>query len=395
MTTLLPSGDRELYIKMYPAYDPNAPRQGIQQGEWSGTAFALKNGYLVTNYHVVDGAKSIIAHGENDTSNGYNASVVATDKNNDLAILKITDSRFSGFGTIPYAIKNQMVDVGEDVWVLGYPLTQVLGNEIKLTNGVVSSRSGYQGDVSTYQISAPVQPGNSGGPLFDSKGNIVGIINAGVPGAENVGYAIKTSYLKNLADSFSLTANFPTSNSISSLALKDQVKRVRDFVFMLTCSSKAAPIVSSSSSSSRGSNQNQSSAGSVSSSPKPSTSNTGSSTQKPSTTTTSESSSKPIRQTDDSGVTITNLISAKALNSSLRITQVRIQDSQTIIDFECSNEKPEGGYDEYCSIEKTAHIIVDGKTYNLTKVSGIKVSPDKTYFSSQGEKLKFKLFMVS
>ena len=129
-----------------------------------------------------------------------------------------------------------MVDVGEDIWVLGYPLTQVLGNEIKLTNGLVSSKSGYQGDISTYQISAPIQPGNSGGPLFDSKGNIVGIINAGVPGAENVGYAIKTSYLNNLIDSYSLTSIIPTTNNISSLQLKDQVKKVNNYVFLLLCS---------------------------------------------------------------------------------------------------------------------------------------------------------------
>ena len=63
-------------------------------------------------------------------------------------------------------------EVGEEVFVLGYPLTATMGDEIKLTTGVISSKSGFQGDISQYQISAPVQPGNSGGPLFDSKGNI-------------------------------------------------------------------------------------------------------------------------------------------------------------------------------------------------------------------------------
>ena len=207
--------------------------------EWSGTGFALNNGYIVTNYHVVDGANQIEVHGVNgNASSNYSAEVVALDKNNDLAIIRLNDYRFNGFGTIPYSIGSQMIDVGEDIWVLGYPLTQVLGNEIKLTNGVISSRSGYQGDVSTYQISAPVQPGNSGGPLFDSKGNIIGVVNAGVPGADNVGYAIKTSYLKNLADSYLLSSALPTYNSISSLSLKEQVKRVKNFVFLLLCSSE-------------------------------------------------------------------------------------------------------------------------------------------------------------
>jgi S1-C subfamily serine protease len=75
-----------------------------------------------------------------------------------------------------------------------------MGDEVKLTNGIISSKSGFQGDVTSYQITAPVQPGNSGGPLFDDKGNIIGIINAKHVGAENASYAIKASYLMNLID---------------------------------------------------------------------------------------------------------------------------------------------------------------------------------------------------
>lgn len=251
MKVLIEGQDEDGYIKMYPTASSGRASAG-KSSEWSGTGFALENGYVVTNFHVVDGAKKIEVHGVNgNASSDYAAEVVATDKNNDLAIIRITDYRFKGFGIIPYAIKIQMVDVGEDVWILGYPLTQYLGNEIKLTNGVVSSRSGFQGDVATYQITAPVQPGNSGGPLFDSNGNIVGVVNACVPGAENVGYAIKTSYLKNLADSYSLASSLPADNSISSLSLKDQVKGVNNYVFMLICSSKAESSYSSSSGSSR------------------------------------------------------------------------------------------------------------------------------------------------
>lgn len=244
MKSYLPDGvpSESTYMKMYPTASSGSESNsgGIASGgsEWSGSGFALKNGYIVTNFHVVDGAKSILVRGVNgNASSDFAARVVATDQTNDLAIIEISDSRFTGFGTIPYSIRSQIADVGEEVWVLGYPLTQVLGNEIKLTNGVVSSRSGFQGDISTYQISAPVQPGNSGGPLFDSRGNIVGIVNAGVPGAENVGYAIKTSYLRNLADSYSLTSSLPTSNTISSLELKDQVKKVNNYVYLLLCSS--------------------------------------------------------------------------------------------------------------------------------------------------------------
>ena len=206
--------------------------------EWSGTGFALNNGYVVTNYHVVEDAKSINISGINgDFSVSYTASVVATDKVNDLAIVKINDSRFNGFGILPYSVEMQMAEVGDDVFVLGYPLTQTMGDEIKLTNGIISSRTGFQGDASLYQMSAPIQPGNSGGPMFNSKGNVVGIVCAHHIGAENVGYAIKTIYLKNLAESSSLPDIFPTSNTISALPLSGQVKKLKRFVYFIKCAS--------------------------------------------------------------------------------------------------------------------------------------------------------------
>ncbi len=205
--------------------------------EWSGTGWVLGNGYLVTNHHVTDGARTINVKGiGGDMNTGYSAEVVASDKVNDISILKITDRRFVGFGARQYGVTTRMADVGEDVFVLGYPLTQALGNEIKLTNGIISSRTGYQGDVACYQISAPVQPGNSGGPMFDSKGNIIGIVVAGVPGAENVGYAIKTSYLKILIESAGLNIAFPSNNTISTLSLAEKVKRVKNFVYYIECS---------------------------------------------------------------------------------------------------------------------------------------------------------------
>jgi hypothetical protein len=204
--------------------------------QWSGTGFALGKGYITTNYHVIENARKIEIKGINGSTTAYSAEVVATDKINDIAILKITDSKYKGFGAMPYAISSRMADVGEDVFVLGYPLTQALGNEIKLTNGIISSRTGYHGDVATYQMSAPVQPGNSGGPMFDSKGNVIGIVVAGVSDAENVGYSIKTSYLKNLIESAGLNILLPSNNTISSLSLTEKVKRVKKFVYYIECS---------------------------------------------------------------------------------------------------------------------------------------------------------------
>ena len=211
-----------------------------QPSTWSGSGWAIGDGYLVTNHHVVDGARTISIKGiGGDLNTGYNAEVVATDKTNDIAVLKITDHRFKGFGTIPYAVSSRIADKGEGVFVLGYPMTQVLGNEVKYTAGEINSRTGFQGDVATYQISAPVTHGNSGGPMFDNRGNVIGIVNSGITDkeiAENVGYAIKISYLKILIESAGLNITLPQNNTIANLSKQEKIKKVEKFVYYIECS---------------------------------------------------------------------------------------------------------------------------------------------------------------
>lgn len=227
-------GEIDNYIKLFPT---TTNQQGYDTNDWSGTGFALKNGYIATNYHVIDGAKTITVQGiKGNFNNSYNAIVVGVDKNNDLALLKISDATFTGFGAIPYSLASIASEVGEEIFVLGYPLTSTMGDEIKLTTGIISSKTGFQGDVALYQISAPIQPGNSGGPLFDKKGNIIGIVSAKHSGAENVGYAIKSMYLINLIESSEDSTIVPTSNSVSTLPLTGKVKSEKNFVFYISCS---------------------------------------------------------------------------------------------------------------------------------------------------------------
>lgn len=205
--------------------------------EWSGTGFALKDGYIVTNYHVVKNAKTIEIFGVNGIfESGFKANVVGVDKVSDLALLKILDKNIEKTITPPYSFYPSMVDVGENIYVLGYPLTQTMGEEIKLTNGIISSKSGFEGDVTTYQISAPVQPGNSGGPMFDMQGRLVGIICAKHTGAENASYAIKTSYLNNLVESVASSSILPTPTTPMGKELKDQVKMAKPFIYLIKCS---------------------------------------------------------------------------------------------------------------------------------------------------------------
>lgn len=229
-------------IKIYPtatmyADAARSSKEKIQPSEWTGTGFALNNNYIVTNNHVVEGANNIYIQGINgDFNHKYNAEVVATDKHNDLAIIKLKGIKISSIG-IPYSVQYSVSEVGEEVFVLGYPLTSTMGDEIKLTTGVISSKTGYQGDVAMYQISAPIQPGNSGGPLFDSKGNVIGIISAKHKGAENVGYAIKTSYLKNLIESTFPVNVLPHINKMTGKNLSGKVKMLKNYVYYITCTS--------------------------------------------------------------------------------------------------------------------------------------------------------------
>ena len=205
------------------------------QKKWTGTGFALLDNYIVTNYHVVDGAKLIMVQDKFDINIKYEAKVVAIDRDNDLAIIKLKENSII-HNEIPYSIKTTSSDVGENVWVLGYPLISTMGNEIKLTTGVISAKSGFENNISMYQISAPLQPGNSGGPVFDEKGNLIGIVCAHHLGTENVGYAIKSAFLKNLADSSFDVNILPHVNKLTTKNLPDKVKAVKDYIYIIVCS---------------------------------------------------------------------------------------------------------------------------------------------------------------
>lgn len=210
----------------------------IRQAEWTGTGFAIADGYILTNYHVTSGAKGIRVRGINgDIDKSYKAVVVACDKDHDLSIIRIVDKEFESLGHIPYSIGKAMVDVGDDVFVLGYPLVSSMGTEIKLTEGTISSSSGYQGDRSMYQISAAVQPGNSGGPLFNEDGVVIGVVCGKHVDAENANYAVKISNLYSLLNSSKLDIELP-SNKIRGSKLSKKVKSIKDYVYLIECNSK-------------------------------------------------------------------------------------------------------------------------------------------------------------
>ena len=283
----------------------------------------------------------------------YNASIIATDKYNDLALLRINDSRFTGFGNIPYNIKTTLSDVGEEIFVLGYPLTSTMGDEIKLTTGVISSKTGFQGDVSLYQISAPIQPGNSGGPLFDNKGNLVGIVNAKHKGAENVGYAIKTSYLKNLIESSISTSILPNNNQTAGLPLTGKVKSLKNYVFMISCSNHET---------------NHIVANNI-----------------------SNNTNEGHQTYTQSNNYIEYPIIGNTTAERAKIKSVRLTEEYTAIEI-ISNNQSGNAYYQWCNIDRNTYISANGKQYTMNRAEGIKIAPEKTYFTHAGQDITFTLY---
>ncbi len=226
-------------IKLYPKniYEEQ-PEQNINGWKGNGSGFIIStSGYIVTNYHVVEGMNEFeveFMYGKKITS--FNAKVVKSDATNDLAIIKIDDAKFKNLRNIPYSFKTRSSDVGTEVFALGYPMAlTIMGKDIKFTDGKISSKTGFKGDVTTYQTTTPIQAGNSGGPLFDFNGNLIGINSSGLDKglADNVSYSIKSRYLLDLIDVLPESIELPSSKELASKPLTEQIKILSDYVVLI------------------------------------------------------------------------------------------------------------------------------------------------------------------
>lgn len=236
------------FLKLFPANDINetggnftspsqsspSPSKPSAAATKSGSGIFVGSKIIATNNHVIDKAKKIeVSIKTGNDIFTYEARVLASDKVNDLALLIIEDDKFAGLGAMPYELTGRTRDVGTSVFTMGYPMASYMGEEVKITDGIISSKTGYEGDIVTYQISAPIQPGSSGGPLFDKKGTLIGITNAGIIAAQNVGYAIKSSYLCNLIESSPISIIIPEDNLLIDKELPEQIKILSKYVVFI------------------------------------------------------------------------------------------------------------------------------------------------------------------
>jgi hypothetical protein len=202
--------------------------------EGQGTCFLISSaGYFITNYHCVEGAKEINVKGvDGDFTTRYGAMLIASDPSNDLALLRINNKNVK-FADVPFGFRSSGVEQAEKVYALGFPNASAMGEEVKITEGIISSKSGVQGDISKFQISAAVNPGNSGGPLIDESGNLIGVIYAKSTVAESAGYAIKASYL----EAFLKTIDgfiFPTFiSTLGDKAFTEKIKVLKGYIFIV------------------------------------------------------------------------------------------------------------------------------------------------------------------
>ena len=190
----------------------------------SGTGFIItRDGYILTCYHVIKDANEIkISTG----GNIYSAKLIRKDANNDLALLKINGS----FQAIAFSSKRS-ARMGQEVFTIGYPNPSLQGVSAKFTKGTINSLTGFQDDLRLYQVSVPVQPGNSGGALVDNNGNILGVIMAmlsaktafKISGSlpQNVNYAVKGTYAQAILDTLPEISNkLPNPSKTKSNAVE-------------------------------------------------------------------------------------------------------------------------------------------------------------------------------
>lgn len=236
---------QSLFIKNYPVFENNSlPSINKPNAQSSGSGFFIsQSGLVVTNWHVVENGSDLEVQIPK-LSKKFKATVKIKDKNNDIAILQLIDFKYKDIYSldIPYLISStNTLKQGHKVFTLGFPLGDILGEESKLSDGMVSSLFGLQDDPRLIQISNPIQPGNSGGPLFTSNGELTGIVVASLNAKyfyekaniipQNVNFAIKSDYLLNLISMLPEEKEITSRVSkLNNLPLDKQVESIAPFV---------------------------------------------------------------------------------------------------------------------------------------------------------------------
>ncbi len=195
-----------------------------------GSGFLIDvKGYIITNAHVLKGSGAVVV---NSKGQEFNAIIVNIDTDKDLAILKINDPEYEPLRNLPYSIRKNNSDLGEQIFTLGYPR-----NDIVYGEGYVSARTGFNSDSLTYQVQISANPGNSGGPVFNNNGEVIGILSTRQAQAAGVVFAVKSKNIYQMVDELkkSDTAfekiKLPVHSTLKGVERKQQIIRLEESVF--------------------------------------------------------------------------------------------------------------------------------------------------------------------
>jgi serine protease Do len=203
-----------------------------------GTGFLIDGkGYLVTSAHVVKGATQI------DVQNSlgeYNARIIQLDPTADIAVLKIEDTSYHAFNGLPYGISRTDGELGEDLFTLGYPRPEIVYNK-----GYLSSETGFQGDTTEFQLTIAANPGNSGTPVLNNEGEVIGIVTSSQHNAQGMVFAVRSKNIFRAIDSMKADSNLqkidsnlvhlkiPVNSSLRGVDRRQQIKRLEDYIFIV------------------------------------------------------------------------------------------------------------------------------------------------------------------
>jgi S1-C subfamily serine protease len=222
--------------------DAPANPKSARTGSQTGTGFVISaSGHIITNHHVIDGCVGDIK-GNLTGDATATLRVVNSDSANDLALLQGPTESFKAFAKI----RDRTIHSGDSVVAIGFPYHGLLSSDFTVTTGIVSSLSGMLNDTRHLQISAAVQPGNSGGPLLDTSGEIVGMVvgkldalriaryTGTIP--ENINFAIKTGAIRDFLDNS--VVPYETAVPGTELKTADIATNARAYTLLISCTAK-------------------------------------------------------------------------------------------------------------------------------------------------------------